>query len=92
MSKGKRQDRRSLELLAGAGGSLLGYKCNGFDTAMAAENDKDAVHTLEKNNESCSEGCIRKSIQGYDTLKCALGKIDQGKGIQTSLQFNDYFA
>ena len=56
MSKGKRQDRRSLELLAGAGGSLLGYKRNGFDTATAAENDKDDVCTLKENNKSCLEG------------------------------------
>ena len=53
MRKGKRQDRISVELLAGAGGSLLGYKGNGFDTATAAAgSNKDAVPTLEENNRS----------------------------------------
>ena len=68
MRKGKRQDRRSLELLAGTGGSLLGCKCNEFDTATADDNNKDDVPTVEENNKSCFEGCIQKSIPGYDTL------------------------
>ena len=47
-----------LELLAGAGGSLLGYKGNVFDTATAVDNSKDAVHMLKENTKSCFEGCI----------------------------------
>ena len=45
---------------------------------MAVENDKDAVHTLKGNNQGLKvyEGCIKKFIQDYSVLKCALGKID----------------
>ena len=74
----KRQDMRSLEIFAGAGGSMLGYKNNGFVTVMAVENDSDAVATLRLNNPETNvyEGCIRKFIDDYKTLKCALGRID----------------
>jgi len=42
----------SLELLAGAGWSLLSYKRNGFDAAMAVEDDKDkdTIRMHEENN------------------------------------------
>lgn len=74
----KRHDIRSLEVFAGAGGSTLGYKNNGFDTVMAVENDSDAVATLKLNNPEIHvyNGCIRKFMDDYETLKCALGRID----------------
>lgn len=79
MKRGKkRQDIRSLEVFAGAGGSMLGYKNNGFVTVMAVEDDSDAVATLKFNNSEINvyEGCIRKFMDDYKTLKCALGRID----------------
>ena len=40
-----------------AGGSLFGYKNAGFDTAIAVENDEDAVHTLKGNNKGLKVSC-----------------------------------
>ena len=74
----KRQDIRSLEVFAGAGGSLLGYKNNGFTTVLAVENNKDAVCTLQQNHHGLNiyPGCVRKFVADYEMLKCALGRID----------------
>lgn len=74
----KRQEIRLLEVFAGAGGSMLGYKNNGFVTVMAVENDSEAVATLKFNNPEVKvyEGCIRKFMNDFETLKCALGRID----------------
>jgi hypothetical protein len=74
----KRPGMRMLEVFAGAGGSLLGYKNEGFDSVMAIENDGDAVKTLKLNNPGLKvcEGCVRKFVDDYETLKCALGRID----------------
>ena len=80
--KGRREGGlRSLECFAGAGGSLIGYKNNGFETVMAIENNSDAVRTLKENNKDLKvyEGCMKQFIQEYETsdlLKDALGKID----------------
>lgn len=71
---------RSLELFAGAGGSLIGYHDEGFETAMAVERDEDAVHTLRANNPGVKvfHGCVRKFLEGLDseTAIIALGRID----------------
>lgn len=74
---------RALEVFAGAGGSLLGYKNAGFRSVMAVENDGDAVRTLMLNNPDLNvyEGCVRKFIRDYETLKCALGRIDHVSSI-----------
>jgi hypothetical protein len=75
----KRSGIRMLEVFAGAGGSLLGYKNEGFDSVMAIENDGDAGETLTKNNPDLNvydKGCVRKFVDDYETLKCALGRID----------------
>ena len=77
--RGKRRKRiRSLEFFAGCGGSLQGYHNNHFETVMAIEKDDDAVETLKANNEDVPvyHGCIRDFLKDYDTLKCALGRID----------------
>ena len=76
--KGRRKGMRSLELFAGAGGSLLGYEIAGFDTVMAVETDKDAVRTLQENNKGLKvyHGCIKKFMEQFGVLKCALGKTD----------------
>jgi len=76
---GKRHnDIRSLEVFAGAGGSLLGYKKYGFKTVMAIENDMDAVQTLKTNNPELKvyDECIRKFLESFHVLKFALGRID----------------
>lgn len=75
---GSRNSIRSLELFAGAGGSLIGYKHNGFETVTAVENDKDAVRTLKENNPGIKvyDGCIKKFLQNYPVLKYFLGRID----------------
>jgi hypothetical protein len=74
----KRLDIRSLEIFAGAGGSLFGYKNNGFTTVMAVENDEDAVRTLQLNHPGLNiyAGCVKKFVTDYEMLKCALGRID----------------
>lgn len=74
----KRHDIRSLEIFAGAGGSLFGYENNGFTTVMAVENDEDAVRTLQLNHPGLNiyAGCVKKFVADYETLKCALGRID----------------
>ena len=76
--KRKRKTMRSLEFFAGCGGSLQGYHYYKFDTVMAIEKDEMAVTTLKANNEGVPvySGCIRDFIRHYDTLNCALGKID----------------
>ena len=53
---------RNLECFAGAGGALLGYKNNGFETIFAVDNDKDAIATLKRNNPGLNtyEGDINK--------------------------------
>ena len=45
---------------------------------MAVENNADAVRTLRENNEGIYiyEDCIKQFLLDYDTLKCALGRID----------------
>ena len=74
----KRKEIRSLEFFAGCGGSLQAYHNHDFKTVMAIEKDNDAVRTLRANNEDIFvyHGCIRDFLNSYDTLKCALGKID----------------
>ncbi len=77
--RGKRRKRiRSLEFFAGCGGSLQGYHNNHFETVMAIEKDDDAVKTLKANNKDVPvyHGCIKDFLREYDTLKCALGRID----------------
>jgi hypothetical protein len=75
---GMRPCPRTLELFAGAGGSLLGYKNSGFDTSMAVENDVDAALTLKKNHKGLKvyEGCIKEFMKDYAVLKYALGPSD----------------
>ncbi|KAL7553175.1 hypothetical protein ACHAWF_017393 [Thalassiosira exigua] len=75
--KGKRQGMRSLELFAGAGGSLLGYKHRGFEAVMAVENNADAVRTLKENNEGINvyEGCIKQFLRDYDTDRADLSLL-----------------
>lgn len=71
---------RSLELFAGAGGSLIGYHDEGFETAMAVEIDEDAAHTLRANNPEVKvfQGCVRNFLEELDsdTTIIALGRID----------------
>jgi hypothetical protein len=75
---GKRDTIRSLELFAGAGGSLLGYHDEGFETVMAVEKDPNAVNTLKANNPGLKvyPGCVRKLLEDYDKMNYALGRID----------------
>lgn len=69
---------RSLEVFAGAGGSLLGYKKYGFETVMAIENDQNAAQTLRANNPELKvyDGCIMNFLDSYDILEVAVGRID----------------
>lgn len=76
--KGRRDGIRSLEMFAGAGGSLLGYHDEGFQTVMAIEKDRDAVNTLKANNPKTKvyEGCVKKFLEDYGKMSAALGVID----------------
>ena len=76
--KGPRGEIRSLELFAGAGGSLLGYHDEGFKTVMAVERDKDASDTLKANNPHVKVdcNCVRKVLENYENMSVALGRID----------------
>lgn len=91
---GGRRDMRALEVFAGAGGSLLGYRNAGFRSVMAVENDGDAVRTLMLNNPDLNvyEGCVRKFIRDYETLKCALGRIDHVSSIIFRIPHRSCFA
>jgi len=74
-----RQGRiRTLEVFAGAGGSLLGYTKYGFETVLAIENDQNAVQTLKANNPELKvyDGCITKFLEFFHILTAALGPID----------------
>jgi len=76
--RGRRDGIRSLEMFAGAGGSLLGYHDEGFETVMAVEKDHDAVNTLKANNPKTKvyKGCVKKFLEDYDKMRAALGVID----------------
>jgi len=72
----RRRKIRSLELFAGAGGSLLGYEiCGGFETCVAVENDPDACDTLRSNHPHIKvyQGCIKQFVQNYAFLKSEIG-------------------
>ena len=76
--KERRSELLSLEFFAGAGGSLLGYHHEGFETVMAVEKDEDASKTLKENNPRLKVhcGCVRKFLEDYDKMSVALGRVD----------------
>jgi hypothetical protein len=63
--KTRRKEMRTLELFAGAGGSMLGYCVEGFVTVLAVEKDPDAVMTLKANNPDIKvyNDCIRQFLK-----------------------------
>lgn len=77
---GRRKQIRSLELFAGAGGSLIGYHDEGFETVMAVERDADAVKTLKANNPDVQvyHGCIVKFLEDMDNslATITMGRVD----------------
>jgi site-specific DNA-cytosine methylase len=74
----RRKDLRTLELFAGAGGSLIGYCDEGFVTVLAVEKDSDAISTLKSNNPNVPvlQTCVKDFLRDYDRLHCLLGRID----------------
>ncbi len=87
-----RQGRiRTLEVFAGAGGSLLGYMKYGFETVLAIENDQNAVQTLKANNPELKvyDDCITKFLEFFHVLTAALGPIDHVSKLESNLDFRD---
>jgi site-specific DNA-cytosine methylase len=66
---GRRNEMRFVELCCGAGGMHQGYKDAGFKTAMAVDNDDDAMDTFEANNPNVqvSRGDVKAFPEEYET-------------------------
>jgi len=77
----RRKEMRLMEAFSGAGGMHLGYKEEGFATAMAVELNDVAVDTFELNNPGVPtyRGDVNKFIEKFETdpdYRKSLGNID----------------
>ena len=77
----RRKEIRVLEGFAGAGGMHLGFKEEGFTTAMAVEWDAAAVKTFERNNEDVPvfRGDVNNFTRQMETdpaFREKIGKVD----------------